>query len=239
VPDSSAVTAADIAAPAEADDQATDEALPADDRATPAGDRLTPTGRRVRLAVTVAGSLLLLAGTFWGTDDHFPFGPFKMYANANDNNGLVRSARVEAVNVEGERFKLTDASTGLRRAEIEGQIPRFREDGDRLEAVADAYEARHPDAPELVLVEILQRRYHLEDGQPSGEVTEVQVAAWAAPGHEDLADYDARIAAEQAAEASDDDADADTPAAAGQPAGGTTSGGTAPADGDGDGDGAQ
>jgi hypothetical protein len=65
--------------------------------------------------------------------------------------------------------------------------------------VAEAYHARHPDAPELVLVEILQRRYHLVDGEPSGEVTEVQVAAWAAPGYEDLADYDARIAAEEEA----------------------------------------
>jgi hypothetical protein len=172
--------------------------------------RLSPWGRRARLVVTVVGGLLLLAGTFWGTDDNFPFGPFKMYANANDINGIVRSARLEAVNAEGERFKLSDASTGLRRAEIEGQIPRFREDGDRLEAVGDAYHARHPGEPELVLVEILQRRYHLDDGQPSGEVTEVQVAAWAAPGHEDLADYDARIAAEQAeaeeAEAAESDA---------------------------------
>ena len=195
------MTAADTATPAEADDEATDEPRSAaGERPHAAGDRLSPTGRRVRLAATVVGGLLLLAGTFWGTDDHFPFGPFKMYANANDINGLVRSARVEAVNVDGERFKLTDASTGMRRAEIEGQIPRFREDGDRLEAVADAYEARHPDAPQLVLVEILQRRYHLQDGQPSGEVTEVQVAAWAAPGYAELADYDARIAAEQAEE---------------------------------------
>jgi hypothetical protein len=230
------VTAADTAAPSGADDEATATAGGAgttgvddpdgDDRAPgaapAAGDRLTPTGRRVRLAVTVVGGLLLIAGTFWGTDDHFPFGPFKMYANANDIDGIVRSARVEAVNVEGERFKLSDASTGMRRAEVEGQIPRFREDGDRLEAVADAYHARHPDAPELVLVEILQRRYQLEDGKPSGEVTEVQVAAWAAPGHEDLADYDARIAAEEAeaeAENAGEDDDRGARPAAGEGAG--------------------
>jgi hypothetical protein len=192
VTNSSAVTAPGPPAPAPADDDA------------PAVVRASPRARRVLSGVTVLVTAFLLWGTFWGTDDHFPFGPFRMYANASATNGVVRSARVEAVDETGHRFKLSDASTGLRRAEIEGQMPRFREDGDRLEAVADAFHARHPDAPELVLVEILQRRYHLVDGEPSGEVTEVQVAAWAAPGHEDLADYEARIAAEEAAERADD-----------------------------------
>lgn len=155
-------------------------------------DRLSSRGRWVRVLVTVVASGVLLAGTIWGQDDDFPFGPFRMYAHSAKQDGIVRSARVEGVNVEGERFKLTDASTGLRRAEVEGQIPRFRERPARLEAVADAYHARHPDEPELVLVEILQRQYHLEDGEPTGEVTEVQVAAWAEDGFEDLADYENR-----------------------------------------------
>jgi hypothetical protein len=162
----------------------------------PAGDdvvRVSPTGRWVRTLVTVVGFALLVTGTWLGQDDHFPFGPFRMYAHSAKDDGVVRSARLEGVNATGERFKLTDASTGLRRAEIEGQIPRFRQDGDRLEAVAEAYHARHPDAPELVLVEILQRRYQLRDGEPTGEVTEGQVAVWVAPGYEDLADYDGRV----------------------------------------------
>jgi hypothetical protein len=162
----------------------------------PAPGRLSSAGRRWRLVATVVPTLLLLAGTLWGSDDHFPFGPFRMYANANEPDGLVRSSRVEAVNAEGERFKLTDAATGLRRAEIEGQLGRFRRDPSRLQAVAQAYEARHPDAPRLLLVEVLQRRYRLEDGQPTGRVTEHQIAAWAAPGHEELADYEARQEAE-------------------------------------------
>lgn len=156
-------------------------------------DRLSPTGRRVRAFVTVAGALLLLAGTLWGQDDHFPFGPFRMYAHSAERDGFVRSSRLEGVNAEGERFKLTDASTGLRRAEIEGQIGRFREDGRRLASVADAYHARHPDSPELVLVEILQRRYQLKGGDPTGEVTEAQIAVWTADGFEDLADFEGRV----------------------------------------------
>jgi hypothetical protein len=159
----------------------------------PPVDRLSRRGRWVRGLVTVVTFGVLFAGTVWGQDDDFPFGPFRMYAHSAKQDGIVRSARVEGVNVEGERFKLTDASTGLRRAEIEGQIPRFRQRPARLEAVAEAYHARHPDAPELVLVEILQRQYHLEDGDPTGEVTEVQVAAWAEDGFESLADYEDRV----------------------------------------------
>ena len=164
-----------------------------------AGDRLSRAGRWVRVAVTVAGCGLLLAGTLWGQDDHFPFGPFRMFAHSAKRDGVVNSARLEAVNADGERFKLSDTSTGLRRAEIEGQMGRFRADGRRLGAVADAYADRHPDAPPLVLVEILQRRYQLEDGEPSGEVTERQVAAWVAPGYEALADYDDRVEGAEAA----------------------------------------
>lgn len=186
MPDSSVVTAT---APGPADESPASPVPPAGRDV----DRLSPAGRWARGVITVAGALLLLAGTLWGQDDHFPFGPFRMFAHSAKQDGIVRSARVEGVNAEGERFKLTDASTGLRRAEIEGQIPRFRADGGRLEAVADAYHDRHPDAPPLVLVEILQRQYHLEGGEPTGEVTEVQVAVWAASGFEDLADYEGRV----------------------------------------------
>jgi len=181
----------------------TDAPVAPDERGRGPGVRLSRAARRGRVVVSVLAALALLYGTFWGSDDHFPFGPFKMYANANKPDGLVKSARLEAVDAAGDRFKLTDEATGLRRAEIEGQMPRFREDGSRLEDVAEAYEARHPGDPDLVLVEILQRQHHLVDGQPTGEVTERQIAYWVEPGFEDLADYDARKAAEAEAEGED------------------------------------
>ena len=37
---------------------------------------------------------LLLAGTVWGDDDAFPFGPFRMYSTRNDPNAPVISTRV-------------------------------------------------------------------------------------------------------------------------------------------------
>ena len=62
---------------------------------------LTATGRLVRVLATVVASTLLLAGTIWGTDDHFPFGPFSMYAGINGPNDPAPDTRVEATDATG------------------------------------------------------------------------------------------------------------------------------------------
>src|SRR5690606_38674113 len=92
-----------------------------------APSRLSRRGRAVRAAVTAAAGLALLAGSLWGTNDHFPFGPFSMSATARRTDGFVRQTRVEAIDAGGRRCTVGDASTGLRRAEIEGQIAGFRD----------------------------------------------------------------------------------------------------------------
>lgn len=52
-------------------------------------ERLSPWGRLVRLLVSVAYLSLLLAGTAFGDDDPFPFGPFRMYSTSTPPNGDV------------------------------------------------------------------------------------------------------------------------------------------------------
>jgi hypothetical protein len=143
-------------------------------------ERLSRRGRATRAAVTVVAGLVLLSGTLWGSNDHFPFGPFTMYATARRTDGYVRQTRVEAVDAQDRRFTVGDASTGLRRAEIEGQIAGFRQAPHRLGAVAAAYANRHPDAPAIVQLEIVQWRFELDDGRPSGEVTKDIVLSWTA-----------------------------------------------------------
>ena len=89
-------------------------------------DTLSRRGRAARVAVTVIGAALLLAGTLWGQDDDFPFGPFRMYATAPDprrrrarhpGRGRRRDRRA--------RSRSTEGNSGLRRAEIEGQQPAY------------------------------------------------------------------------------------------------------------------
>jgi hypothetical protein len=132
--------------------------------------------------VRITGTLVMLVGlmatSLWGSDDHFPFVPFKMYAFTHDPDGWAHITRLELVNAEGERFEIDDEATGLRKAEVEGQLSRFREDPNLLRFIAEAYEKAHPDEPEIVTVEIRIRSFELRDGVRTGEETDVVEVAW-------------------------------------------------------------
>jgi len=139
---------------------------------------LSTRGRLIRLLVTVVGAGLLLAGTFWGEDDHFPFGPFKMYASAVDPDAPTIDTRLEATDAAGATVLLTERNTGIRRAEVEGQIDRFRAEPELLQVAADAYARRNPDAPPLAEVRIVIRWHEVRDFTPTGEWEEEVVATW-------------------------------------------------------------
>jgi hypothetical protein len=150
----------------------------ADSAAAAAATELTGRARRARLAIAVILFGLLLAGTAWGQDDHFPFGPFRMYATRQRLDGTTSWYRLEATTVDGQRIFLPGAAYGLRRAELEGQIPRFLADPELLGDLASAYEVRRPDGPELVEVHLVKWRQRLARGQPSGDPTSETVASW-------------------------------------------------------------
>jgi hypothetical protein len=144
--------------------------------------KVRPVGKAVRITVTTVVLALVTATTFWGADDFFPFAPFKMYSFSKELDGWAGSTRLEAVNEEGERFSLTAAATGFRRAEMEGQKSRFVDDPSLLAHIAEAYENANPHKPEIVTVEIVESRYRLEDGYVTGEVIEVVEASWTREG---------------------------------------------------------
>jgi len=123
---------------------------------------------------------VLLAGTFWGQDDHFPFGPFRMYSTSNPPNAPAPDTRVEGVDSTGALIALDQKSTGIRRAEIEGQQGRYAADPTLLRQVADAYAQRHPGAPALVEVRIVIRWYGITAGRPTGKFTDETVVSWQA-----------------------------------------------------------
>ena len=139
---------------------------------------LTAAGRRARLAVTVVIAALLLAGTLVGQDDAFPFGPFRMYATRDNPDGLVTSTRVEAIDATGRLIVVPDSATGMRRAEIEGQVARFRRDPALLADLSRAHDRLHPSQPSYAEVRVVERRYHLRGSRPTGEQTERVVAEW-------------------------------------------------------------
>ena len=139
---------------------------------------LTAAGRRIRFAATAVVVALLLTGTLVGQDDAFPFGPFRMYATRDDPDGVVVSTRVEAVDARGRVLVVPDRATGMRRAEIEGQVARFRREPGLLGALSRAHDRLHPDEPSYVEVRVVQRRYRLRSSRPTGEQTERVVVRW-------------------------------------------------------------
>jgi hypothetical protein len=131
--------------------------------------RLSPAARLRRLLATSVVLALLLVGTVWGDDDAFPFGPFRMYSTRNDPNAPVISTRAVGLTAAGEEVRLSGGQVGLRRAEFEGQINRIREAPELLGLLADSFAESHPSAPDLVSVRVVQRRFELADGEPTGD----------------------------------------------------------------------
>ena len=141
-------------------------------------DLLTRRGLVSRLVSTGIGLLLLLAGTVAGADDHFPFGPFRMFATTNRWDEPISVARAEVVDETGARIELTEGNSGVRRAELEGQLGRFRADPALLADLARAYRARNPAAPRPVEVTVLMRHHEIGHRGPTGRWTDEVVATW-------------------------------------------------------------
>jgi hypothetical protein len=143
-------------------------------------ETLTSQGRAVRALVTLIGAALLLAGTLWGLDDHFPFGPFRMYATAPGPDEDAPDTRVEGVDAAGNLVVLTERNSGIRRAEIEGQQSRYEAEPVRLAQVADAYAQHNPRAARLVEVRIVIRWHGVRDSRPTGTYADETVVRWRA-----------------------------------------------------------
>jgi hypothetical protein len=143
-------------------------------------EALSRRGRVARLVATAVAGVLLLAGTVWGQDDDFPFGPFRMYSTAPGPDDDAPDTRVEGVDTTGRTVVLTEANSGLRRAEIEGQQPAYVADPARLAQVARAYAEKSPGAAPLTEVRIVIRWAGVEDSRPTGTSRDEVIARWVA-----------------------------------------------------------
>jgi hypothetical protein len=141
-------------------------------------ERLNIRGRVLRIVAVLVLGGLTLAGTFWGDDTMFPFAPFRMFATADKPNEPVLVLRTDGVDTTGRKFELDERNAGVRRAEIEAQIERFKADPSLLHSVRESYAARNPGRPPLVEVDVVEVRHHLHNAQPTGEITEVILARY-------------------------------------------------------------
>ena len=136
---------------------------------------LTATGRRLRLGGLVVAAVLLLLGTAVGGDDDFPFGPFRMYATADDPNGQVLSTTLEAVTAAGRAVAVDERDIGLRRAEYEGQLAGLTP--AVLHQLVEVHARRRPGGPSWIGLRVVQTEYLLLHGTP-GAARRSVLASW-------------------------------------------------------------
>jgi hypothetical protein len=132
--------------------------------------------RRACALATAAVLTAAVGGSVWGQDDHFPFGPFRMYSTTTPASGSVFIPIFVGTASDGEHLRITPSQVGLRRAEVLGRIKQIRRDPEFLRHYADAYERLHPGTSRVVELDLVYEIHHLEDGSPvtSEERTIVQ-----------------------------------------------------------------
>ena len=125
-------------------------------------------GRNVRLAATAVVLALVLAGSVWGEDDHWPFGPFRMYSTTTRLDGRVIVPSFRALTEQGRTLELSTDDVGLRRAEVLGQLDRLRSRPELLRLLAVAHARLHPGTPRLRSLSLVAGVHRLERGRPAG-----------------------------------------------------------------------
>lgn len=140
---------------------------------------LTAAGVGIRVAATAIGLVLIVAGTAWGQDDHFPFGPFRMYSTSNAPDGPVNVVRIEAyTESQGwRRASLTPDNVAMNPAEVEGQLPRFVDEPDLLGKLAATHARLQPADEPWTGMRLVRRQYVLVDREPT-DIREAVIAEW-------------------------------------------------------------
>jgi hypothetical protein len=138
---------------------------------------LAPGAKGLRAVAPAIVIALLLAGALWGDDDHFPFGPMRMYSTTNAPSGRVQVIRFEGVTQDGQTVDVSTGSFGMRPAEIDGQMDRFRSDPGLLRHLVTAYERISKDEARLVELRLVIGVHRLRNRR-SVSYSEDVVARW-------------------------------------------------------------
>jgi len=125
----------------------------------------------------------LCYGSARGDDDLFPFGPMNQYSFRVDPNGMIRSLWLEVDTTAHTHVRVDLSSAlevGVSRAELEGQLDRIITAPARLQQLAAAWGALHPDRPRLTELTVGQDVVLLRHGRAAGHRRDV-FTSWTVP----------------------------------------------------------
>ncbi len=132
---------------------------------------------RTLAAVGIVG--MVIVGSLFLSDHAWPFAPFRMFAHANKLDGLVYAVGFRAETADGDEIRLDGLDFGLRRAEVEGNLPDMLDDPAMLAVLAETYNERHPNDP-IVRLEMIHHGRVIEGGYPT-ESYKKTLQVWEAP----------------------------------------------------------
>lgn len=125
-------------------------------------------------------AVVTVSTTLFGSDDLWPFAPFRMFSFADDPNGLVKRMVVEGDTNFGHHRKFGAANFGLRRSELEEQTP-WREwvPESKVKSLVDVYNKRH--TGQIIHAQVVVYTTQLQNGEPAGPATRSVIGDWASP----------------------------------------------------------
>jgi hypothetical protein len=120
-------------------------------------------------------------GQLIGTDDAWPFAPFRMFAAPTRRTTSIVVPQFTGIRADGSEVRLYPDDLGVRRAEMEPNIgPGYRMPPALVADLAAAYNERHPRRP-IVRLDLHRVGQRLVDGRPVGEEDDRIVQSWEAP----------------------------------------------------------
>lgn len=140
-------------------------------------------GWRVVVLLTLAG--LFLAGSFYGNDPAWPFGPWRMFSTsqAPTGNVIAMSIQVEtSTNGPWVDAPIYPWTTGLNRAEVEGRIQDILAHPSMLSTLAVSHSRLKPHDARWVGVRVVRVDTVIVDRQPTGQVLRKVLASWSPAG---------------------------------------------------------
>jgi hypothetical protein len=141
--------------------------------------RLPARAWRVVLLLVIAG--LFLAGTTVGTDNWWPFGPWRMYSTSTPPSASVVSLAIQVRIGDDPVWRNADLnpdSVGLNRAEVEGRIPQMTSDPAMLGALATSHSRLRPHEPGWSAVRVVRNEVLLHDRAPTGQLRTTTLVTW-------------------------------------------------------------
>lgn len=130
--------------------------------------RLSARARLWRSLAAAAFVAALLLASAYGSNDDFPIGPMTQFAfSVKNDGGTIGSFWLEADTAEGRHVELSrDAvGTGMKRAEIEGQMDRIVHHPALLQGIAEGQRRLHPHDPRLTRIYVVEEIKRLEHGK--------------------------------------------------------------------------